>query len=93
MERRKEIRKADTGLGVLSPVFPYPVKEIEYKLINTSPNGISIYCDDDLEKDEMAWIEMGGSRYLFSVRWKKRVNDLDSGIFRYGLEKISSNKD
>ena len=93
MERRKEIRKADTGFGVLSPVSPYPVKEIEYKLINTSPNGISIYCDEDLEKDKMVWIKMSDSRHLFSVRWKKRVNNLDSGIFRYGLEKISSNKD
>jgi len=93
MDRRKELRRTGIGFGGLSIVSPFPVKEIECKTINISNNGVSIHCDKDLEKDEIVWIKASGSRHLFSVRWKKRVNDLDSGIFRYGLEKMSNGQE
>lgn len=89
MEKRKENRRGYIEIGMLSDVTPLSKEEIECKIINTSNYGMSVYSDHDLDVNELVKVRQGNSTVVYTVRWKRKADDINSGIYRYGLEVAS----
>lgn len=90
-ERRRFPRESKTGL--ISVFYYSASRSFEGKIFNISEGGMSFATDLPLNplapvdtKVEQSLELTPNKRYSGKVIWKEKIDDLNTGIYRYGLK-------
>ena len=85
---RKENRECYIALGKISSVSSNGSEECDCKILNKSTNGFSLATDFNINEGDLVFIECEGDRCLYKVKWKNKTNDMNLGLYHYGVESV-----
>ncbi len=85
-EQRKEPRNVFIDMGKVCIVGPGDQVFYDCKLVNISNHGVSFYSDIKIGKDQLVKVVLDDRDFTCSIVWRRKVDDLDSGIYHYGME-------